>query len=94
MNWKALVLSIGATAMVAGSADAITITNEDDVEHTLEVIVGEGIIVSETHQLEAGGTLADFCNTGCTIKLKNGAEQKFDGEESVTIKGGEFILVN
>lgn len=92
MNWKVLAATFGTMAMLAGSANALTITNEDEAEYSLEVILGEGGADLQTLQLSGGQSLSDICEQGCTIKLPNGAEQEFDGDENVTIKDGGFII--
>ena len=92
MNWKLLAATLGTLAMMAGTANALTITNEDEVEYSLEVILGEGDADLQNYKLPGGGSLEDICAQGCTMKLNNGAEQVFQGDEDVTVEGGEFMI--
>ncbi|NNE24405.1 MAG: hypothetical protein HKN11_17525 [Rhizobiales bacterium] len=92
MNWKVLAATFGTLAMMAGTANALTLTNNDEVEYGLEVILGEGGADLQTLQLPGGQSLTDICDQGCTIKLPNGAEQEFEGDENVTIQDGEFMI--
>lgn len=93
MNWKIVVLAaLGTVALVASPADAITLTNEDDATYDVEVLVGEGAAAMDAFKLENGEVRGDFCPDGCVLKLDNGTEQYFDGNEDVTIKDGEFAF--
>lgn len=92
MNWKVIAATFGALAMMAGSAHALTLTNNDEVEYGLEVVIGEGDGGVQSYQLPAGQSLSDICDNGCTIKLGNGTEQAFEGNESVTIEDGGFMV--
>lgn len=92
MNWKTLAATVGTMAMLMGSANALTVTNEDEVDYTFDVILGEGSAETETIELPAGLSVSDFCEQGCTIKLPNGSEQSFEGDESVSIKDGVFMI--
>lgn len=93
MNWKTLAATVGTMAMLIGSANALTITNEDEVDYTFDVILGEGAADMETIELAVGQSVSDICEQGCTLKLPNGSEQSFDGDENVTIKDGVFMIV-
>jgi hypothetical protein len=92
MNWKTLAATVGTMAMLIGSANALTVTNEDEVDYTFDVILGEGGADTETIELPVGQNVSDICEQGCTIKLPNGSEQSFEGDENVTIKDGVFMI--
>jgi len=92
MNIKTVLAALVATALVAGPAQAVTLTNEDAATYTVEVIVGEGDASNTSFELQSGETLADVCADGCVIRLNNGAEADFVGDEAITIKDGELTI--
>lgn len=92
MRLKLLTATFGTVALLTGAANALTLTNEDEAEYGVEVMLSQGDTEKQNYQLQGGGELADICNDGCTIKLENGAEQEFEGDEDVTIKDGKFSI--
>ena len=92
MKWMPVFCAVGAVAVITTPAFALDIINDDGTGYTVEVTQGQGSASSETFELEAGQTLTNVCGDGCTVKLDNGAEAMFAGDESVTIKDGEFVL--
>ena len=92
MSWKTFAAAAGTLAMLMGSAHALTITNDDDVDYEFDLVIGQGDADMQMIELPAGSSLSDFCELGCTIKLPNGVEQSFEGDEIVTIKDGTFLI--
>ncbi len=73
-----------ATALAAGSAQALTIKNEDAKAQKLEVTEGKSakpLTVPPQQTVTAG------CNGGCTVKIvSNGDEYDFKGPEAISIQ--------
>ncbi len=83
----------GAFALLAITpALAISLTNEDETGYEVTIVEGEGDANSTTIQLDPGTNVSEICENGCTVKLDNGAEFTFEGDETATIKDGEFDL--
>ncbi len=81
-----------AAGLFAGSvstmaAQASSIVNRDDGEHTL-TIVEKG--ASRQHVLQRDGVLERVCPAGCIVRLQGSAEAEYrlEGNEVVTIKSG------
>ena len=92
MNLKSTLAALAALAIVAGPAQALTMTNNDAVDYEVIVIEGQGDGVTSQFDLEAGGSQFEFCENGCTIQLSNGTEATFNGDESVLIEDGQFVI--
>ena len=92
MGIKPLLLSAAALSILAGPATALELTNNDDATYQVEIVIGEGDSTTESYELETDQFLSDVCAEGCTIKLSNGAEQAFAGDEIVSIKDGKFVI--
>ncbi len=83
---------LAALVLSAGSAKALTLSNNDDITYAVDVIVGEGAAGQENYSLAEGQSLESICPDGCTIRLDNGVEGEFSGTESVAIIDGEFVI--
>jgi hypothetical protein len=78
--------------LLAGQAYAITLTNRDSVDQQIQISEGGDETVTRDVVLEAGQSLDGFCEGGCTIALESGAQESFEGDETVFIEDGEFRL--
>ena len=92
MDTKCLLSALAIVAVSATAGNALTISNQDDVDYILEMVEGVGDAGVETIALEASQVIDDICNTGCTITLNNGESHSFLGDEWVTIEDGQFVL--
>lgn len=93
MKPKYSFAAIGAAMLLASPAIALDLSHEDEDTYTVEVIGGQGDESRERFVLEPGEVLSNICEGGCTIILDNGAEQEFIGDETVSIRNGEFVTV-
>ena len=75
-------------------AQALTLINDDQTTYTVEIVVGEGDSQNESYELQFDYMLEDICQSGCTIKLSNGAAQDFNGAEYVIIRDGKFVATD
>lgn len=90
---KLVLTAAGVLAMLATvPANALTLMNEDETAYEVSLIIGQGDAVTETFELEGGSARENFCEEGCIVRLSNGVEQSFEGNEIVTIKEGEFVV--
>ena len=92
MSIKSLLLSAAALSILTGPTAALELANNDDETYQVEILAGEGDSTTESHELKTEEMLSDVCTQGCTIKLSNGAEQAFVGDEVVSIKDGELVI--
>lgn len=90
-RWPLLAV-VAALAMLAGAAQAFTVTNRDANAQRLQITEPEGE-GAEEFTIEPDETLDEVCETGCTIILENGVKETFEGMETVYIEDGSFVLV-
>ena len=76
----------------ANQAQAITLTNHDGADQTLQITEGGDEAVTHDVVIAADEILEGLCEDGCTIALENGEQQSFEGYEDVTIKDGQFVI--
>jgi hypothetical protein len=93
MNFKAFAAALVTMSFLATPANALSITNEDEVAYSFDVIIGEDDAEIDAIELAAGESVSDVCPQGCKVKLPNGAEFSFEGNENVSIKNGVFMIV-
>ncbi len=93
MIMKSVLPALGVFVFLAGPSHALTLINEDDATHSIEVILGEGDGGQKQHQLSSGEALSDICPQGCIIRLGDGIENKFSGDEEVIIEDGNLIIL-
>jgi len=93
MYLKSLASVLAVTAVFSAPAHALEVTNEDDQNYTIDVIVGLGDSQYESFTLDAGGTMTGICPEGCDLQLSTGLSQTFTGHEQVLIRDGQFVVV-
>jgi hypothetical protein len=71
---KAMGAALAVLMLLGTPALALTITNNDDIEHAITVIAGEE---QNDYNLAPGGTAEDACNPSCSI-LMDESEEGFD----------------
>jgi hypothetical protein len=77
---------------LAGSAYALTLTNQGEAEQHLVITQGGDESSSQEVFIAANQTLQDLCQDRCTIALENGLQESFEGNENVFIKDGGFTI--
>jgi hypothetical protein len=73
----------------ASPAEAIKLTNRDATEQKMNVQENVG---AQDRVLKPSETIDGFCTSGCTIKMQDGEEYQFDGNEVVSIEDGLMFL--
>ena len=87
-----VVTSIALLLILVGPAYALTLTNRDGVERTLQITEGGDEAVTYDLVITADETMEELCNEGCTIALENGIQESFDGDEDIYIERGRFYI--
>lgn len=82
------ILTIMVVAGVS-PAEALKLTNRDSSEHRFTIQENSG---AREQALKPSETLNGACNNGCTIKMQDGEEYEFDGNEIVSIEEGLMFL--
>ncbi|WP_088348662.1 MULTISPECIES: hypothetical protein [Rhodomicrobium] len=78
-----------AVLIAAPQAHALQLTNRDTAEHKIAVTektATQDIVVKPSQVIEG------LCPTGCTMKMADGEEYEFDGNEVVSIEEGLMFL--
>jgi hypothetical protein len=84
------LLLVAALVLVAASpAQALKLTNRDATEQKMTIQENNG---ARDQALKPAETIEGFCNAGCTIKMQDGEEYEFDGNEIVSIEEGLIFL--
>lgn len=79
----ALVLAATSPAL------ALKLTNRDATEQKMTIQENNG---TREQTLKPSETMEGFCNSGCTIQMRDGEEYEFDGNEAVSIEEGLMFL--
>lgn len=87
-----ILAALGMLAMAIPQAGAVTLTNQDDQTYLMELIVGEGSPTVDELTIEALETITDLCLDGCVVRLDNGEEMEFSGDETAEIRDGRLVL--
>jgi hypothetical protein len=69
---------------------AMSITNSDRYERTLQITEGTNKQVIYSLLISAGETIDGLCERGCSVLLDNGIEHSFKGYGQVYILNGHF----
>ncbi|GAB4232051.1 MAG: hypothetical protein Kow0032_14660 [Methyloligellaceae bacterium] len=81
--------AVVAALLLPVPAHALTVTNEDTVDHVLTIIVNGA---ESTLALRPGQRGNGICEDGCVIRMQNGDEYEFEGRENVVIDGEQLFL--
>lgn len=90
MSFKAFSAGASAAFLLVTSAQAGSITNRDDKDHTVTVIEGEA---KKDHVLKPNAVLGDICSKGCLIRLDGNVDDEpydLEGSDIISIDGGEL----
>ncbi len=79
------ILSLAAVS----PAQALKLTNRDFTEQTMTIMENNA---SHDQVLKPSETIEVICNSGCSIKMQDGEEYEFDGNEVVSIEEGLMFL--
>jgi hypothetical protein len=84
---KAVWLSV--FFMMTSQAGALQLTNRDTADHKLVVTEKD---TEQELVVKPSEILDDICTKGCTIKMSDGEEYEFEGNEVVSIEEGLLFL--
>lgn len=89
MTRLACAILLVAVGFWASKSEAIQLTNRDTADHKIVVTEKNG---TKEFTLKPSQVLDDICVASCTIKMVDGEEYEFDGNEVVSIEEGLMFL--
>jgi hypothetical protein len=75
--------------MAAPRAEALQLTNRDTAEHKIAVTEKDS---TQDLLVQPSQVVDGICKAGCTMKMADGEEYEFDGNEVVSIEEGLMFL--
>lgn len=97
MPWNRVIRLLGASAVpaavlitVLSAAQAASVTNRDDMDHTVTIIEGD---TSKDHVLKKDEVLEGVCLSGCSLRIDGDDVNPYEleGSEVTTIEGGDLF---
>jgi len=85
-----VIPALALTALLfVPTAQAVSVTNRDTIDHTVTVIEGDA---KQDHILKADAVLNGICTKGCLIRLDENEDDPYElqGQEVTSIEGGEL----
>jgi hypothetical protein len=82
------VFMAAALALWPASGFAITLTNRDSTDQKLTVIEGD----KQSERVVKAGEKIELCPKSCVIRLTDGEDYEFDGQEIVSLEEGLLFL--
>ena len=73
----------------ASQAEALQLTNRDTADHKIAMTEPAG---AQEVLIKPSQVIDGICKTGCTMKMADGEEYEFDGNEVVSIEEGLMFL--
>lgn len=83
------VLMCLAALAAAPRAEALQLTNRDTTDHKIALTEPVG---TQEVQIKPSQVIDGLCKSGCTMKMADGEEYEFDGNEVVSIEEGLMFL--
>ena len=86
-------LGLTAAAVVLATsvaAQALTLTNRDATEYTVRISEPEN---EDMLVIQPEESITDLCYSSCILKLEDGKGMSFNGDETVVIENGVFLLI-
>jgi hypothetical protein len=90
---RAHVVFLAFTLLLVSGGEtlaAMSITNSDRYERTLQITEGTNKQVIYNLLISADETIDGLCERGCSVLLDNGTKRRFEGHEQVYILDGRF----
>ncbi len=88
--FSATILGVAILGLAAISpAEALKLTNRDAAEQKMTISENNA---TREQVLKPAETIDGFCTAGCSIKMQDGEEYEFDGNEVVSIEEGLMFL--
>lgn len=83
------LLTCLAALAAASQAQALQLTNRDTAEHKIALTEPSG---AQEVVIKPSQVIDGLCKAGCTMKMSDGEEYEFDGNEVVSIEEGLMFL--
>lgn len=78
-----------ASLAIVSQASALQLTNRDTAEHKISLTEPAG---TQEVQIKPSQVIDGICKSGCSMKMTDGEEYEFDGNEVVSIEEGLMFL--
>lgn len=95
MTRTSLAILAGAL-LLANGAQSASLTNRDAAEYRLHIV---DLVVDDSGEpaiqdimISANESLDGICLDGCTVALNDGNQLDLDGDETVYIENGTFVV--
>ena len=89
MTRSVYVLTCLAALAAASQVEALQLTNRDTADHKIALTEPSG---TQEVLIKPSQVIDGICKTGCTMKMADGEEYEFDGNEVVSIEEGLMFL--
>ena len=89
MTRSVYVLTCLAALAAASQVEALQLTNRDTADHKIALTEPSG---AQEVLIKPSQVIDGICKTGCTMKMADGEEYEFDGNEVVSIEEGLMFL--
>lgn len=86
---RSIVLLTILSLAAVSPAEAFKLTNRDPAEQKMTISENNA---TRDQVLKPAETVEGFCNSGCSIRMQDGEEYEFDGNEVVSIEEGLIFL--
>lgn len=89
INLRVVTASLVAALLISSAADAATVTNRDDRDHSVTIIEGD---TDKNHIVKPHAVLEGICQKGCLIRLDDGKDDPYEleGSEVTSIEDGQL----
>jgi hypothetical protein len=84
------LLAAGPIMAISVAAHALTLTNQDNSVHTLEILAEDD---EWSTTIQPGETLRHLCLSPCSIALGPDEELDFEGHETINIRNGRLVFI-
>lgn len=89
MTRSVYVLTCLAALAAASQVEALQLTNRDTADHKIALTEPSG---TQEVLIKPSQVIDGICKSGCTMKMADGEEYEFDGNEVVSIEEGLMFL--
>ena len=86
------LLAAALAVSLSGEARALTLVNRDTVAQRVQISEGGDEAVTSEVLVEMDESVEGICVEGCVLALENGVQQSFEGDETVVIEKGLFVI--
>ncbi len=89
---KSILVFAGAVALLAGTAQAASITNRDTTEHSIVITAGGGEGAPQEIVIAAEESVTGVCMEGCMMGVDGGDAMEVGSDEQLVIQDGVLTV--